>query len=267
MKYFDAHAHIQFPQFDADREAVIEAMRAQEVGALLVGCDFPSSQKAVELAEQHEDFYASVGLHPNHEADEWFEEKKYLELAQSTKVVAIGECGLDYYRPTDITPELKQKQKNLFDDHIKLAATTGKPLMIHARPSKGTTDAYADALDMLEAAKQEHPELSGDFHFFVGDEATAERIITLGFTISYTAVITFARDYDDVIRSAPLASLLSETDCPYVAPASRRGQRNDPLAVIEVVEAIARIRRQDTELVRRAMLQNAERVFGILSHK
>jgi TatD DNase family protein len=185
-----------------------------------------------------------------------------MRLAQDGKVVAIGECGLDYYRPEN--PEAaKQKQREVFELHIDLAAKTNKPLMIHARPKKGSMDAYEDALTMLESAKREHPSLRGDFHFFVGDVATAKRIIALDFTLSYTAVLTFARDYDEVVRSTPLTHLLSETDSPYVAPLSRRGQRNDPLAAKDVVAAIASIRGEEEEVVREALLTNAKRLFEI----
>jgi TatD DNase family protein len=263
MKYFDAHCHVQFPQYDEDREEVVTALKQADIGGLVVGCDLESSKKAVALAEQHDHLWASIGLHPNHEADEWYEETHYLELGKSSKVVAVGECGLDYYRPTEITDEVKRKQKNVFKDHIRLAVALDKPLVIHARPSKGTVDAYADALDLLEEAKQKHPHLRGDFHFFVGDIPTMERIVALDFTISYTAVLTFARDYDEVVRTIPLTHILSETDSPYVAPISRRGKRNDPTAVLEVAAKIAEIRGENPETVQVALLQNAKALFRL----
>ena len=111
MKYFDAHCHVQFGAYDADREELIERMKERGVGGVVVGCDYESSKAAVALAERHEHLWASVGLHPNHESDEWFEPSQYRELAQSPKVVAIGECGHDYYRPTVVNDELKEKQK------------------------------------------------------------------------------------------------------------------------------------------------------------
>ena len=261
-RYIDAHCHLQFEQYDEDRETIIEQMREQNVAAIVVGCDFESSKRAVELSEKYEHLYASIGLHPNHETDERFDTAQYRALAQSPKVVAIGECGLDFFRPAEVTGEVKEKQKNVFKKQIELAAELDKPLIIHARPSKGTQDAYQDVIVLLREVKQTHPTLRGDIHFFVGGVAEAEALQMLGFTVSFTAVITFARDYDEVIRALPLASILSETDAPYVAPLVRRGQRNDPLAVIDVALKIATVRGEDQETVRAALCANAGRVFS-----
>lgn len=262
-QYIDAHCHLQFEQYDTDREALIEQMREQGVAGIVVGCDLESSRSAVALAEKHEHLYASVGLHPNHDSDESYDAAAYRELAQSPKVVAIGECGLDYFRPTEVNDEVKEKQKELFKKQIELAGERGLPIIIHARPSKGTQDAYHDLIELLQEAKGQYPDLRGDMHFFVGGAAEAEAFIALNFTMSFTAVITFARDYDEVIRTVPLTSILAETDAPYVAPASRRGQRNDPLAVIDVAAKIAEVRGEDPETVRAALLTNTRRLFGI----
>ncbi|MDB5194866.1 MAG: sec-independent protein translocase protein TatD DNase family protein [Parcubacteria group bacterium] len=262
MRYFDAHCHIQFDGYDEDREVLIARMKDEEVGGLVVGVDIESSKKAVALAQHHEHLFASVGLHPNSVGIERFDTQEFERLAEDGKVVAIGECGLDYFRPEN--PEAaKQKQREVFQAHIELAGKTKKPLMIHARPSKGSQDAYEDALAMIESARNEYPDLHGDFHFFVGDVATARRATDLDFTLSYTAVLTFTEDYDEVVRSISLTHLLSETDSPYVAPKDRRGQRNDPLASKDVVAAIARIRGENDEVVREALMANAKRVFRI----
>ncbi len=262
-KYIDAHCHVQFDPYDEDRDALIEAMREQGVAGVVVGCDLNSSTRAVELVEKYDHLYASVGLHPNHEGDEVFEEGEYRKLALSGKVVAIGECGLDYYRPTEVNDEVKAKQKALLEKHILLAAELDKPLIIHSRPSKGTMDAYQDLIAILQNAKKQFPALRGDVHFFVGGVEEAQTLIALGFTLSFTAVITFTHDYDEVIRSVPLTSILSETDAPYVAPASRRGQRNDPLAVTEVVAKIAEIRGESLEIVKKSLVENAERLLTL----
>ena len=262
MKYFDAHCHVQFDTYDEDRVQVLDAMREAEVGGLIVGTDSTTSKLAVELADG-KNFFATVGLHPNDKPKEGYNDAYYEALANDPKVVGIGECGLDYFRPENPEAE-KARQKDVFTRHIRLAGTLGKPLMIHARPSKGTMDAYEDAIEMLTEAKKEFGDsLRGNMHFYVGDIAVTKKFLELGFTFSFTAVLTFARDYDDVVRYIPLTNILSETDSPYVAPAPHRGKRNDPLAVRAVVKALAEIRSEDEEGVREAVLQNAKRVFSI----
>lgn len=263
VKYIDAHCHLQFDQYAHDREEIAKEMKEKGVAGIVVGCDLATSRTAIALAEKHEHLYASIGLHPNNEGDEVFEPAQYRELARSPKVVALGECGLDFFRPEALTDALKQKQRSLFKEHITLATELNKPLVIHARPSKGTEDAYLDLIELLREAKKTHPSLSGDIHFFVGSVQSAAALQAIGFTVSFTAVITFAREYDAVISAAPLGSILSETDAPYVAPLGRRGKRNDPLSVIEVVTKIAEIRGEDREAVRMALLENTRRIFAL----
>lgn len=263
MKYFDAHAHIQFEQYDADREELLGKMEESAVGALIVGTDFESSRKAVELVQGKEHLFASIGLHPNSVTKETFDMSAYQELARDPKVVAIGECGLDNFRPEDPTVT-KEKQRDVFEKHIHLALETWKPLMIHARPAKGTQDAYHDAVEMLTSYKKEHGDkLGGDMHFFVGGVEEAKLFLELDFTMSYTAVLTFTHDYDEVVKYIPLTHILTETDAPYVAPASRRGQRNDPLSVIDVVGAISSIRGESEEVVRAQVIQNSKRLLSL----
>ena len=262
-RYIDAHCHLQFAPYDPDRDELIAAMEARGVAGIVVGVDRASSEDALDLARKHEHIFASVGLHPNNVAREWFEVEAYEALARDPNVVAIGECGLDYFRPETLTAEVVHEQKQVLKDHFTVAARVGKPLIIHARPSQKTQDAYQELITMLAEAKREHAALSGDIHFFVGDKTEAAELVALGFSLSFTAVITFARDYDETIRAVPLASILAETDAPYVAPLSRRGQRNDSFAVEEVVAAIARIRGEDVEDVRRATVENAKRLFAL----
>ena len=263
MEYFDAHCHIQFEQYDADREELLGTMQEQGVGGLVVGTDFESSRKAIELVQGRDTLFASIGLHPNTVMNESFDMSAYRELAQDSKVVAIGECGLDNYRPED--PELtKQKQKEVFESHIQLAIETGKPLMIHARPAKGSMDAYHDSADLLRSYKKEHGDrLRGDMHFFVGGVPEAKLFLELDFLMSYTAVLTFTHDYDDVVKYLPLTHILSETDSPYVSPAKRRGQRNTPVSAIDVITAISSIRGEPEEQVGVQVLQNSKKLFTL----
>jgi len=262
MRYFDAHCHIQYEPYDADRDAVFAAMREADVGGIIVGTDRESSEKAVALADGTT-YFATIGLHPNDKPQEGYDHDFYKTLGQDPKVVAIGECGLDYYRPENPEEE-KDRQKNAFVAQIDLAAELDKPLMIHARPSKGSMNAYEDTITLLKAAQERHgARVRGNMHFYVGNIEVTKELLALGCTFSFTAVLTFTSDYDDVVRFLPLSAILSETDAPYVAPAPNRGKRNDPLAVREVVKAIARIRGEDEETIRLAMLENARRVFRL----
>ncbi len=262
MKYFDAHCHIQFPQYNEDREELLRSMEDAGLGGIVVGVDENSSQQAVQLVQDSTTLFAAVGLHPNN-ADQYSGIERFRELAENLKVVAIGECGLDNYRPGDVDAA-RPKQREVFLEQVHLAVHLRKPLMIHARPSKGTQDAYKDLIDLLSSTKQEYGDrLTGNIHFFVGGIDEARALISLDFTLSYTAVLTFTHDYDEVVRYAPLSHLLTETDSPYVAPAPNRGKRNDPHSVPRIVEAIAGIRGEDQEQVRVHILQNAQRVFTL----
>lgn len=263
MRYFDAHCHIQFDAYNEDRADVIKRMQDAGVGGLVVGTDLDSSVKALKLVENLPGFYAAAGLHPNAVLDQSFDSNSFRAILMHPKMRAVGECGLDNFRPTDVETA-KVEQKKVFEAHIQLALEADKPLMIHSRPSKGTQDAYRDIIDMLQTYKQEYGEkLRGDIHFFVGGLEEAKDFVDLGFTMSYTAVLTFARDYDEVVRYLPLASILTETDSPYLAPKRIRGTRNDPTSVIDVAGALAEIRGEDEEVVREAVLANATRLFSL----
>lgn len=263
MKYFDAHCHIQFDPYDEDRVAVIAQMQEQEVGGLVVGVDLDSSVKALSIAQHLPDFYAAAGLHPNYVLDQEFDADSFRALVRHPKIVAVGECGLDNFRPDDVV-RAREVQRRVFAQQVEIAIEADKPLMIHSRPSKGTQDSYRDMIDILRTYKQEHDDrLRGNIHFFVGGIDEARDFLDLGFTVSFTAVLTFARDYDDVVRYVPLTSILTETDAPYVAPARIRGQRNDPLSVIDVVQAVADIRGDAPEVVRETILENARTLFQL----
>lgn len=278
LKYIDIHSHLNFPDYDADpadsgagREAVLARMAETETGTIVVGTDFESSKRAVELAEKHENIWACIGVHPADDASASFEVDKFNKLVSSSKVVAIGECGLDFFhRDKTLTPpspsyikrgnerELLEfeRQKNLFLEQVNFAIAHKKPLMIHSR------DAYEELLQILEPLKAEHGEaLRGDVHFFAGDLKIAKRFWDIGFTTSFTGVITFARNYDEVIKNAPIEMIMSETDSPFVTPVPYRGKKNEPSYVSEVVKKIAEIRGEDFEIVRMAMVDNAKRVF------
>lgn len=259
VRYIDAHSHLNFQQFDADREEVIVAMGKEGIATITVGTGYATSKGAVELAERHPYLFATIGVHPT-DAREGFDAEKFEQLL-SLKVVGVGECGLDYYRIKNSESGIKEKQKVFFKQQIDFALKYGLPLMIHARPSAGTMDAYEDALELLATDYGLPTTFSGDFHFFAGNLDIARRAIALGFTLSFDGPITFARDYDEVIRAMPLDMLLAETDAPFAAPVPYRGQRASPLHVREVVKALADIRGENEEMVREATVKNTIRTF------
>lgn len=259
---FDIHSHLNDPRFEPDLPDVLARMRAANVATIVVGTDRVMSDRAVLLAEAHPDIWATVGLHPTDNHKEVFDPATYAELAAHPRVVAIGECGLDYHWPAhDGWPsgehEEKARQHELFRAQIAVAQSTKKPLMIHGRPTAGTMDAYNDILDILS----DFPDIRGDVHFFVGDTAIARRFLDIGFTLSFTGVTTFTHDYDEVIRYVPADRIMAETDAPYVAPVPHRGKRNEPAYVTEVVGAIARIRGTSPEEIGPLMAENARQTF------
>lgn len=269
MRFFDAHTHVNFAAYKDDREAVIARAKDAGVAMNIVGTQLDTSKAAVALAEKYPHAFASIGLHPIHTSKSYHDHKElgeggeeftsrgeifdmdaYEQLGKSPRVVAIGECGLDYYRLDEHTKDI---QKEIFIQQIELANTLGKPLMLHIR------NAYKDALELLHA----HAKVRGNVHFFAGDWDVAKQFLDLGFTLSFTGVLTFTDDYNEVVRNAPLDMILSETDAPYIAPVPDRGKRNEPMHVTRVVEAIARIRGGDVDTVAQRVFANACRVFGL----
>jgi TatD DNase family protein len=265
FRYIDVHTHVNLDAFKDDFREVSAHTHDEGVAYINVGTGEETSLRAVQLTHESEGVYATVGLHPvraGGETDddgtppETFDRSYYEGLARDPKVVAVGECGFDYYR---IEKETKAKQEEAFIAQIELANDLGKPLMLHIRDVKGSMTAYEDALEVLKA----HAKVLGNVHFFAGTYDIAKRFWDMGYTTSFTGVITFAHEYDETVRNAPLDMLHAETDAPYIAPVPFRGQRNEPLHVREVYKRIAVLRGEDEEMVRVQLLQNAERIFDI----
>lgn len=251
LSLFDTHSHINDQQFAADCEAVVADMKEQGIGTIVVGTDKKMSEDAVTLAEAHENLWASVALHPADNLAEVFDFAFYEKLARHPKVVAIGECGLDYFH--EKTDEGRAKQKALFGQHLLLAEKVGKPLMVHCR------DAYEDVITMLD----QHKTVKGNIHFFAGTKEVAQQFFDRGFTISFPGTITFTNQYDEVVKMAPADMFMVETDAPYVAPKPHRGKRNEPKYVEEVIRRVAELRGISFEEVAAQTIQTAERVWKI----
>ncbi len=264
--YIDIHTHINLDAFKDDFREVAKHTHDEGVAYINAGTGKDTSARAVDLMDVARGVYATVGVHPvraggEHDDDESgpeveFDYALYKSMGEKEGVVAIGECGFDYFR---VERETKVKQEKVFIEQIALANELGKPLMLHIRDVKGSMDAYTDAIAVLRA----HAKVLGNVHFFAGTYDIAKQFWDMGYTTSFTGVITFAKEYDETVRNAPLEMLHGETDAPYVAPIPFRGQRNEPLHVREVYKRIADIRGQDAEDVRVQLLKNAERLFQI----
>jgi TatD DNase family protein len=257
MKLFDAHCHLQLPQFDADRDAVLARMAEKEIGGIVVGTDFETSRTGLELASQHDFLWAAVGLHPNDNKDEEFDMTAYEQLALDPKVVAIGECGLDYFRSGG-TDEEKLTQKKRFEQHIELALTVKKPLIIHCR------NAHDDMLEILKDYMGNHPDLKVIIHFFTATGEIAQNYLDLGCYLSFPGPITYTDMYDESIRITPLDKILIETDSPFAAPVPFRGKRNEPVYIEHVAAKIAGIKGISYEEARAQILFNTQRIFSLV---
>ncbi len=257
MKLIDAHSHLNSKEFDSDLKEVISRMKEEEIGTIIVGTDYESSGRAVELSQNEPNFFSSIGLHPADNKDEIFNNDLYIDLAKEKSVVAIGECGLDYY--WEKNEEKRARQRDIFRAQIKLAISLDLPLMIHCR------NAYEDTIVILKEFKsgEQGEKLRGNIHFFAGSVEVAKEFIDLGFTMSFTGVITFTSDYDAVIKLIPLNSILAETDCPFVSPVPNRGKRNEPIFVRQVVARLAELRGVSFEEMAKTTLSNTARVFNL----
>ena len=264
----DSHSHLQFSGFDNDRQEVIARMREKNIKTIIIGDNYQESLSAINLAEQ-ENFFASIGLHPIHAQGgndssqdlslaEDFNVENFSELLKNPRVVAIGECGLDYFHGGENN---KAEQKEIFQKQIKLAQDFKKPLILHIR-AKNNFDAHQDVLDLLKNNNYQG-ERAGVVHFFNADWEIAKKFLDLGFYLSFTGVITFAHQYDEVIKNTPLEKILVETDCPYVAPEPFRGQRNEPVFVEYVAKKIAELKNMPIEKVAEITTKNCRDLFGL----
>ncbi|MEK7628613.1 MAG: TatD family hydrolase [Patescibacteria group bacterium] len=263
MRFIDTHSHIHHERYYSDRDAMLARMRERGVATITVGTTYALSKSAVDLAGAHPDVWATIGQHPVDTLD-GFDSDAYASLL-TPRVVAVGECGLDYFRGADEAE--KNRQKKVFETQIAFAVEHNLPLMLHVRPGKGSADAHDDALGMLKSAQTRHGAcVRGNSHFFTAPLAIARQYWAIGFTTAFPGVITFATETQEVVREAPLDMILSETDAPYATPIPHRGERNEPAFVTHIVDSITAIRSADPEQIAEQLLVNARRVFGLVPH-
>ena len=257
IRLIDTHAHLDAPQFDADREAVIQRAKEAGVQVITVGTDLESSRKAVEIAQRY-GLWAAVGVHP-HEAKRYVyggrfdpQALKGLErLLEEERVVAVGEIGLDYFK--EYSP--RDAQRIALQAQLELAQRYEKPVVLHNRDSER---------DLIPILQEYRPR--GVWHSFTGDLPLLEEVLGLGLYVGLNGIVTFpkSRTLQDAARVVPLERLLVETDSPYLAPIPHRGRRNEPLFVRDVAAFVARLRGVPLEQLTETTTANAQELFGLV---
>jgi TatD DNase family protein len=254
IRFTDAHAHLAFSDYDADRADIITRLKEQHVEIVIhPGTEVETSRDAIRLAETVDFIYANVGLHPGDVNS--FDDADFAtleSLAKHKKVVAIGEIGLDFHYPD----HNKTRQEMMFREMLRMAKRLDLPVVIHTR------DAWADTFRILEDEKTDN--LRGMMHCFSGTLDEAQRSLKLGFKISVPGIITFKKsNLPQVVAGLDLADILTETDCPFLAPMPHRGKRNEPAFVVEVAKKIADVKGVPIEAVADAAYQNLTELFRI----
>lgn len=251
--YFDTHAHYTDEAFDSDRETVIQSLIDGNVSLVMnSSCDLESSIKAMQLAEEHDFIYASVGWHP-HEAKTFDDTSadKIREWCKNPKVLAVGEIGLDYYY--DLSE--RDVQQRVFEQQMELARELDLPVVIHDR------DAHEDCMNII----RKFPDVRGSFHCYSGSAEMAKEILDRGWYLGFTGAITFknARRAIETIEMCPLDRIMIETDSPYLTPVPYRGKRNDSTYLPYMAAKVAEIKGISTEEAARLTMENGKRFFGI----
>jgi TatD DNase family protein len=251
-RLIDTHAHLDLPQFDRDRVAVVARAREEGIGVITVGIDLESSRKAIRLAKGYK-IYAAVGIHP-HEAKRYSRDldealKELEELAEAERVVAIGEIGLDYYR--NLSP--REDQVRLFQAQLELAERMDKPVVVHDR------EADEEVLAILRGAGAR-----GVVHSFSSPLRVAEEFLELGLYLGFSGPVTFPKaPQRAAVREIPLERILVETDAPYLTPVPHRGKRNEPVYVRYVAQAVAELKGIAVKDVEKQTTENAKKLFNI----
>ncbi|WP_036303205.1 TatD family hydrolase [Methylotenera sp. L2L1] len=248
----DSHCHLNFPELLANLPAIKQSMQDNQVShALCISVTLPDFPQVLALAEENDNFYASVGVHPDYEDIQEPTVEELIKLANHPKVIAIGETGLDYFR---LTGDLEW-QRTRFRTHIRAAIATGKPLVIHTRNSPE---------DTLRIMREENAQqVGGVMHCFTESLDVALEGIALGFYISFSGIITFknAHSIKEVAKHVPLDRILVETDSPYLAPTPYRGKTNQPSYVKHVAEEVANLRGISFDTLATATTENFFRLF------
>ena len=252
--FIDSHCHLDFPEYQERLPEVLENMaRAKVTHALCISVDIPDFPKVKLLAQSHPNLFASVGVHPDYEDITEPSVEKLLELADHSRVIGIGETGLDYF----YAPDSKLSQQQAFVSHIEVANQLNKPLIIHTR------DARADTLALMRSHQAD--KCGGVLHCFTENWEMAKAALDLGFYISFSGIVTFknAKALKEVAQNVPLDRMLIETDAPYLAPVPKRGKRNEPSYLVLIANRVAELMQQPVTEVAAVTSQNARNLFKL----
>jgi TatD DNase family protein len=264
--FTDSHCHLSFPELQAQLPQIRRAMQDAQVDRALCICTTLEEFETVHgLATTYDNFWSTVGVHPDNEDVQEPSLDDLLRRASLPKVVGIGETGLDYYRLGERTVADMEWQRERFRVHIRAAHQTGKPLVIHTRSASDDTLAILkeEGGDVGQAGQA-----TGVFHCFTETQAVARAALDLGFYISFSGILTFknAADLREVARFVPLDRMLIETDSPYLAPMPHRGKTNNPSYVPLVAQQIAEIKQQSLQTIAEATSRNFEQLFtGVMA--
>lgn len=253
MKLFDSHCHLTDGRLAAETDEVLDRAReAGLVGVVTVASNVVDARAAAAIAHAHPDVWATAGVHPHEAARaERATVDDLRELLGGERVVAIGETGLDYHY--DNSP--RAVQRRVFDAQLELAAETGLPVVVHARQADG---------DVMDAIRQAEGAVHGVLHCFSSGPALLDTALEAGWMVSFAGLVSFAKfDGADLLRAVPDERLLVETDSPYLAPVPHRGRTNEPAYVKHVLEAAARLRGADAEVLAGTTTANALRFYGV----
>jgi len=274
----DTHAHLNFNAYKNNLDEVIKRTLAKDIWVINVGSKYETSKRAVEIAEKYKKgIFAAIGLHPIYLATEFvkiktdpeegdfdvkeesFDKEKYRKLAESDKVVAIGEIGLDYYykpKTKNKLEKFKEKQKQVFIQQLELAKELDLPVILHCRM------AHNDLIEILKEFQVISSKFQGVVHCFTGNWEQAQEYMDMGFFLGFNGII-YKLDLDEVIKKIPLEKILIETDCPYLTPFEEQGKRNEPVFIEHIIKKIAEIKNIDYQKVVEITSSNAKNLFGI----
>jgi TatD DNase family protein len=254
--FVDSHCHLDFPEYEGQVPALLERMRDAHVqNALCISVDMPDFPKVLALAETYHNLFASVGTHPDYENTPEPSVKQLVELSQHPKVLAIGETGLDYYRMGNRAYEDMEWQRERFRTHIKAAIAVDKPLIVHTRCASD---------DTIKIMREEGASsVGGVMHCFTENWDVAQKVMDLGFYISFSGIVTFksAKDLQETCKKVPLDRMLIETDSPFLAPIPHRGKTNEPAWVAHVGEFVANLKGVSVDELATQTTKNFKQLF------